>query len=39
VNRIKGYTSIEEASKGSDLVIEAAVEKMALKSVAFCEGG
>lgn len=35
VNRIKGYTSIEEASKGSDLVIEAAVEKMALKKEIF----
>jgi 3-hydroxybutyryl-CoA dehydrogenase len=35
VNRIKGYTSIEEASKGTDLVIEAAVEKMALKKEIF----
>ena len=35
VNRIKGYTSIEEASKGTDLVIEAAVEKMALKKDIF----
>ena len=35
VNRIKGYTSIEEASKGADLVIEAVVEKMALKKDIF----
>jgi 3-hydroxybutyryl-CoA dehydrogenase len=39
LDRIKGYTILEEASKATDLVIEAAVEKMALKSVAFCEGG
>jgi len=31
VNRIKGFTSLEEASRGTDLVIEAAVEKMTLK--------
>ncbi len=35
VNRIKGSTSIEEASKGADLVIEAALEKMALKKEIF----
>jgi 3-hydroxybutyryl-CoA dehydrogenase len=35
VNRIKGTTSIEEASKATDLVIEAAVEKMALKKEIF----
>ena len=35
VNRIKGFTSLEEASKGTDLVIEAAVEKMALKKDIF----
>jgi 3-hydroxybutyryl-CoA dehydrogenase len=35
VNRIKGYTSIEEASKNADLVIEAVVEKMALKKDIF----
>ena len=31
VNRIKGFTSLEEASRGTDLVIEAAMEKMTLK--------
>jgi 3-hydroxybutyryl-CoA dehydrogenase len=35
VNRIKGYTSIEEATRGADLVIEAIVEKMALKKEIF----
>ena len=35
MNRIKGYTSIEEAARGSDLVIEAVVEKMALKKEIF----
>jgi 3-hydroxybutyryl-CoA dehydrogenase len=35
VNRIKGTTSLEEASKATDLVIEAAVEKMALKKEIF----
>jgi len=35
LNRIKGFTSLEEASKGKDLVIEAAVEKMALKKDIF----
>jgi 3-hydroxybutyryl-CoA dehydrogenase len=35
LNRIKGFTNLEEASKGSDLVIEAAVEKMALKKDIF----
>ena len=35
VNRIKGSTSIEEASKGADLVIEAIIEKMALKKEVF----
>ena len=35
LNRIKGFTSLEEASKGTDLVIEAAVEKMALKKDIF----
>jgi 3-hydroxybutyryl-CoA dehydrogenase len=35
VNRIKGSTSIEEASKGADLVIEAVIEKMALKKEVF----
>jgi 3-hydroxybutyryl-CoA dehydrogenase len=35
LNRIKGTTSLEEASKGTDLVIEAAVEKMALKKDIF----
>jgi 3-hydroxybutyryl-CoA dehydrogenase len=35
VNRIKGHTTIEEASKKADLVIEAAVEKMALKKDIF----
>jgi 3-hydroxybutyryl-CoA dehydrogenase len=35
VNRIKGTTSLEEASKATDLVIEAAVEKMALKREIF----
>jgi 3-hydroxybutyryl-CoA dehydrogenase len=35
LNRIKGTTSLEEASKATDLVIEAAVEKMALKREIF----
>jgi 3-hydroxybutyryl-CoA dehydrogenase len=35
VNRIRGFTSIEEGAKGTDLVIEAAVEKMALKKEIF----
>jgi 3-hydroxybutyryl-CoA dehydrogenase len=35
VNRIKGFTSIEEAVRNTDLVIEAAVEKMALKKEIF----
>jgi 3-hydroxybutyryl-CoA dehydrogenase len=35
VNRIKGSTSIEEASKGADLVIEAVIEKMSLKKEIF----
>jgi len=35
VNRIKGSTSIEEASKGADLVIEAVREKMSLKKEIF----
>jgi 3-hydroxybutyryl-CoA dehydrogenase len=35
LNRIKGTTSLEEASKDTDLVIEAAVEKMALKKEIF----
>lgn len=35
VNRIKGYTSIEEASKGTDLIIEAVMEKMSLKKDIF----
>ena len=35
VSRIKGYTSLEEALKASDLVIEAAVERMALKKEIF----
>ena len=35
VHRIKGYTSIEEATRGADLVIEAIVEKMALKKEIF----
>ncbi len=35
VNRIKGYTSLDEALKATDLVIEAAVEKMALKKEIF----
>ena len=35
INRIKGYTSIEEAAKGTDLAIEAVVEKMALKKEIF----
>jgi len=35
VNRIKGSTSIEEASKGADLVIEAVIEKMSLKKEVF----
>jgi 3-hydroxybutyryl-CoA dehydrogenase len=38
VNRIKGSTSIEEASKGADLVIEAIIEKMALKKEVFKRG-
>jgi len=35
LNRIKGFTSLEEASRGTDLVIEAAVEKMTLKKDIF----
>jgi 3-hydroxybutyryl-CoA dehydrogenase len=35
VNRIKGFTSLEEASRDTDLVIEAAVEKMTLKKDIF----
>lgn len=35
VNRIKGSTSMEEASKGADLVIEAIIEKMVLKKEVF----
>jgi 3-hydroxybutyryl-CoA dehydrogenase len=35
LNRIKGYTSLEEGSKAADLIIEAAVEKMALKKEIF----
>jgi len=35
LNRIKGTTSLEEASKAADLIIEAAVEKMALKKEIF----
>jgi 3-hydroxybutyryl-CoA dehydrogenase len=35
MNRITGYTRIEEAARGSDLVIEAVVEKMALKKEIF----
>ena len=35
VNRIKGSTSMEEASKGADLVIEAIIEKMVLKKKVF----
>ena len=35
LNRIKGTTSLEEASKATDLVVEAAVEKMALKKEIF----
>ena len=35
MNRIKGYTSIEEAARGADLVIEAVVEKMVLKKEIF----
>jgi 3-hydroxybutyryl-CoA dehydrogenase len=35
VNRIKGFTSIEEGAKNTDLVIEAAVEKMVLKKEIF----
>jgi 3-hydroxybutyryl-CoA dehydrogenase len=35
LNRIKGTTSLEEASKATDLIIEAAVEKMALKKEIF----
>jgi 3-hydroxybutyryl-CoA dehydrogenase len=38
VNRIKGSTSIEEASKGTDLVIEAIIEKMAFKKEVFKRG-
>lgn len=35
MNRIKGSISIEEASKGADLVIEAIIEKMILKKEVF----
>jgi len=35
LNRIKGNTSLEEGSKAADLIIEAAVEKMALKKEIF----
>ncbi len=35
LNRIKGTTSLEGASKAADLIIEAAVEKMALKKEIF----
>jgi 3-hydroxybutyryl-CoA dehydrogenase len=35
MNRIKGHTNIEEAARNSDLVIEAVVEKMALKKEIF----
>jgi len=35
MNRIKGFTSIEEAARGADLAIEAVVEKMALKKEIF----
>jgi len=35
MNRIKGYTSIEEAARGADLAIEAVVEKMAIKKEIF----
>jgi len=35
LNRIKGTISLEDASKATDLVIEAAVEKMALKKEIF----
>jgi len=35
LNRIKGTTSLEEASRAADLIIEAAVEKMALKKEIF----
>ena len=35
LNRIKGFTNIEEGAKNTDLVIEAAVEKMALKKEIF----
>ncbi len=35
LNQIKGYTDIGEAAKSSDLVIEAAVEKMSLKKEIF----
>jgi 3-hydroxybutyryl-CoA dehydrogenase len=35
VNRIRGYTDIGEAAKATDLVIEAAVERMALKKEIF----
>ena len=35
MNRIKGYTSIEDGARGADLAIEAVVEKMALKKEIF----
>jgi 3-hydroxybutyryl-CoA dehydrogenase len=35
MNRIKGYTRIEEAIRGADLAIEAVVEKMTLKKEIF----
>ncbi len=35
LGRIKGFTDIGEAAKGTDLVIEAAIEKMALKKEIF----
>src|SRR4030042_3277046 len=35
MNRIKGFTSIEEAARGADLAIEEVVEKMALKKEIF----
>ena len=35
MNRIKGYTSIEDGAQGADLAIEAVVEKMALKKEIF----
>src|SRR4030042_6334654 len=35
MNRIKGYTSIEDGARGVDLAIEAVVEKMALKKEIF----